>query len=162
MAPNAQIHVWRAFLDRLPFKSNLVRRGVNLSQISCPMCNKFDEIVNHLFITYEVSQKIWDRCDIWVGNSSARHHFVVNHFQSFHVMNFNKKSSVVWKGVWIAIVWEIWKQRDEVVFNNALVDGVEIFSLAQLKGWQWAKLKNFGISFSLLDWLMFPEQCLKK
>jgi len=42
-------------------------------------------------------------------------------------------------GVWVAIVWEIWAQRNKVVFNGGVVDLVEVFSLAQLKGWLWAK-----------------------
>jgi len=67
------------------------------------------------------------------------------------MMCLNKRSIVVWKGLWVAIVWEIWKQRNKIAFSDAIVDEVEEFSLAQLKGWQWAKLKSYGISFSLSD-----------
>jgi len=151
VAPTAQLCVWRAFLNRLPTRTNLVRRGVHLTNILCPMCNKYDETVNHLFITCEIAQKRWDRCNRWIGNISVRHYFIVNHFMSFHMMCLNKRSIVVWKGLWVAIVWEIWKQRNKIAFSDAIVDEVEEFSLAQLKGWQWAKLKSYGISFSLSD-----------
>jgi len=30
-------------------------------------------------------------------------------------------------------VWEIWKHRNRIVFNNGVMDDLEIFILAQLK-----------------------------
>ena len=44
------------------------------------------------------------------------------------VRHYNKR------GLWVVIVWEIWKQRNKIAFNDAIVDEVEVFFLAQLKG----------------------------
>jgi len=68
---------------------------------------------------------------------------------------------MVWLGVWIAIVWEIWIQRNKVVFNNDVVNAVEIFTLAQLKGWLWAKFKKGEVNFSLAEWMISPLKCLQ-
>jgi len=51
-------------------------------------------------------------------------------------------------------------QRNKIVFNNDIVDAKDIFSLAQLKGWLWTKYKNFGINFSLAEWLMCQTEPL--
>jgi len=37
--------------------------------------------------------------------------------------------------MWVAIASEVWSLRNKVVFKGGVVDAVEIFSLAQLKGW---------------------------
>ena len=37
--------------------------------------------------------------------------------------------------MWVAIVFEIWRHRNKIVFNKGVVDDVEIFTLAQLKAW---------------------------
>jgi len=33
----------------------------------------------------------------------------------------------------VTVVWKIWKLRNKVVFNNGVVDDLEIFSLAQIE-----------------------------
>jgi len=53
--------------------------------------------------------------------------------------------------MWLAIVCEIWNHRNKVVFKNGRVDDVEIFSLAQLKGWLWVKNHRNRITVSILD-----------
>jgi len=44
-----------------------------------------------------------------------------------------------------------------VVFKNGKVDDVEIFSLAQLKGWSWEKncKQRITISFSIDTFVLF-------
>jgi len=41
----------------------------------------------------------------------------------------------------VAIVWEIWKQGNKVVFNHGVVDANEILIMAQLKAWSWLSLE---------------------
>jgi len=45
------------------------------------------------------------------------------------------------------IVWEIWKYRNKITFNNGIVYDVEIFTLAQLKTWSWVKFRRHGLVF---------------
>jgi len=37
--------------------------------------------------------------------------------------------------MWVAIVMEIWNHISKIVFREGVVDVVEVFYLAQLKGW---------------------------
>jgi len=60
----------------------------------------------------------------------------------------------------VAVVWKIWKLRNKVVFNNGVVDDLEIFSLAQLNCWTWVKYCRKRVIFSLSDWNFCPLQCL--
>ena len=64
---------------------------------------------------------------------TVRHELITSYFQRFHLMGHNNRVNLVWKGLWVAIVSEIWSHRNKVVFNGAVVDAEEIFSLAQLK-----------------------------
>jgi len=47
-----------------------------------------------------------------------------------------------------------------VVFNNGVGDDLEIFKLAQLKAWSWAKFKWHRINYSVSDWYICPVLCL--
>ena len=46
---------------------------------------------------------------------------------------------------------ELWNHRNKVIFNIGLVDVIEIFTLAQLKGWCWLKNKFKRVAFSYSD-----------
>lgn len=45
----------------------------------------------------------------------------------------------------MAIIIEIWAYRNKVIFTNGVVDSVEIFFLAQIKGLYWLKEFNLRI-----------------
>jgi len=35
--------------------------------------------------------------------------------------------------MWMAILWDIWGQRNKLIFKSELRDALKVFSLAQLK-----------------------------
>ena len=113
----AQVCAWRVLLGKLPTRVNLVRRQVMMLSTVCPLCNNKDETVQHVFFECIVAQKVWDNCDRWIGIHSVRHNKAGSHLMNFYLIWFNKKVNTVWKGMWLAIVWEIWRHRNNVVFN---------------------------------------------
>jgi len=143
-------------LEKLPTRLNLEKRGITVLSNMCPLCNKVEEIAQHVFINCEIAKKVWDNCDRWIGISFARHHTIVNHFQQFYLSDFNRKINEIWKGVCVAILWEIWKHRNKVVFNNGVVDDIEIFTLAHVKAWSWVKFKWHKVNYSASEWFLCP------
>ena len=123
--------VWRAMIDMLPTRVNMIRRGVNIQNNICLLYSKVVETIQHLLIGCEVGQKVWDNCDNWLDISSVRHNDVLNHFRNFYVIGLGRKGNQVWKGVWVAITYEIWKHRNWIVFPDRRVDTVELFIVAQ-------------------------------
>jgi len=43
--------------------------------------------------------------------SSVRHNDVVHHFRNFYAIGLGMKGNLMWKGMWAAIVYEIWKHK---------------------------------------------------
>jgi len=82
------------------------------------------------------------------------------HFVSFHLMQSSKVQNEVWKGVWVAIVWCLWEQRNQVVFNQGVADAEEVFHNAQLKSWLWLKNKAQHFNCSFAEWMMNPLVCI--
>jgi len=58
IAPSTLICAWRVSVDRLPTSSNLVLRGMQLSNLSCPLCQQYTETDHHLFVMCKVAQCI--------------------------------------------------------------------------------------------------------
>jgi len=71
------------------------------------MCSKGEETVTHLFTTYKVTLRVWDECDKWIGISIVRHNRLDVNLQSFHLVWLNSKQNLAWKGLWIAVVFEL-------------------------------------------------------
>ena len=91
----------------------------------------------------------------------VRHQATLVNFQSFCLLGQKQSINRVWKGLWLAIVSEVWSYNNKVVFKGGVVDADEIFSLVQLKDWLWAKYKMKRTTFSYSDWIFSPVQCLQ-
>jgi len=63
--------------------------------------------------------------------------------------------------MWVAIVWKNWMHRNRIVFNSGIVNGMEIFTLAQLKAWSWNKFRWKRANYYVSNWLLCPIICLQ-
>lgn len=100
-------------------------------------------------------------CDKWLGINTVHHSKARNHFLSFCLVNLNSRQNSVWLGMWLAIIDEIWKQRNGIIFKHGTVDPIEIFGLAQVTTWVWMKHKIPSVEFSYSEWCLSPCICLK-
>ena len=67
----------------------------------------------------------------------------------------------VWGVVWIAVVNEVWKHRNKVIFNRGVVDVLEAFAFVQLDAWSWVTSKSQFANFSFFDWCIDPLDCIR-
>ena len=124
---------WRVMLDKLPSRVNLEIRGITVPRVLCLLCEKEVETTHHLLINCEVVQRLWIKCDIWVGIISVRPNDIEKHFLSFYINGMSNKATYVWRGMWLAVVKEIWTLRNRIVFEDGQVDEEEVFVMAQLR-----------------------------
>jgi len=70
--PSVLIMIWREAHNRLPTRSNLCKRDINvLGNFLCLLCGYVEESVDHLFVTCYVSIRIWKFCYNWLGIQSV-------------------------------------------------------------------------------------------
>ena len=55
--PKGAHMIWRAMLDRMATRDNLLHRGINLVNTNCPICHQQGESFNHI---------------IWKSNTSCK------------------------------------------------------------------------------------------
>jgi len=146
--PTTQFFAWRVISNRVATYDNLQRRGVLLSNNNCVRCEINVESVSHLFFGCKVAAYVWKECDLWVGLSSVHHNIAASNFIQFELQGTNKNYNILWRCMWVAIIWCIWNQRNNIIFRNARVVADEVFTLAQLKSWSWIVYKNLKALFS--------------
>jgi len=93
----------------------------------------------------------WNQCYAWLGLTSVDHHDPVSHFLHFNLLNVPVQVNVVWGSVWIAVVGEIWKHKNNHIFKGGVIDHSEMFTLAQLKIWTWVTSKSAPARFSYFE-----------
>ena len=82
-------------------------------------------------------------------------------YQDFFLSIIKEKQNVVWKRLWIAIVWNIRKHKNSIIFRQGKIDTQEIWSMTQQNVWLWMKHKLTIVKFSYLDWCQCRTLCLK-
>jgi hypothetical protein len=58
MANKVKVFVWQFAHNSLPVKRNIAKRGVKLDTL-CPMCQRFDEDIGHLFFKCKQMRLCW-------------------------------------------------------------------------------------------------------
>lgn len=117
--------MWIAQLDRLPTRVRLASWGMHVPTTCC-LCSRFDETREHLFLHCEYSRDIWRSAQI-------RLHLTPTVFASWSSLtvwtmtNAERSPKLLRKLVTQAILYNIWKQRNNLIHNLHSIPAATIF-----------------------------------
>ncbi|KAJ0586631.1 putative reverse transcriptase zinc-binding domain-containing protein [Helianthus annuus] len=149
---------WRVSIDRLPTLAALAHRNVISGQITCKLCDLHEEDVEHLFVSCEMAQQVWNFVSQWCKISSI-YAFRVKDLLGWHkhVRGTEKWRKLVYAIVQVSI-WVIWRCRNDLVFNGKQVNldhmtseikhlsFVWVGNRSSLKEISWEEWCNFNVS----------------
>ncbi|XP_039026469.1 uncharacterized protein LOC120160094 [Hibiscus syriacus] len=138
--PRVEAFVWQAAHQRVAVKEELLTRGVTgIDDLLCPMCGKCEESISHLFLHCEVVWFLWSRF-LRDWNVS----FVVPRKMIDFLILWDDlvPRSTIWKFIPRAVLWSVWKCRNDIIFQKKKVDSTMLFFLARFKTAIW-----FGVRF---------------
>ena len=158
--PSAHVTTWRVIENKVASKVNLVRRGIQIECNLCSLCRLSEESTNHLFFDCRVAWKIWNLCYDWLGMNSVDLIVPGSHFEHFKILVAPHSVNLTMGNIWIALVSEIWRHKNNCLFKGGVVDHAEVFSLAQVKVWSWINSKIPSVSFSFFEWCLEPLVCM--
>jgi len=98
-------------------KANLLRREITVESSTC-MCGEDVEITSHLFSTCRVEWLVWSEYYVWVGRTTVVHQDPKLLFSHFRLNEESEDVNRIWYCVWVAVIGELWKQRNKKVFKN--------------------------------------------
>ena len=133
-----RIALWRAKLDRLPTKENLLSKGVQIGSALCVLCKDHQENGDHLFVTCTKSTEVRKTVNKWwnvLTECCLNTNEVLGNFSS---MKQAGKTEIIQEAIIHAYVWVIWKGRNDEIFKgvpfNTLRAANEIQSLSFFMG----------------------------
>jgi len=87
--PSSHFTAWRVLCNAIITKDNLLRRGIPMVCVRCPLCGLEEETIRHLFYECRVSWRIWGMCLELLGSSLALHCDAQMHFKMFKPIGLN-------------------------------------------------------------------------
>jgi len=115
----------------------------------------------HLFFECKLAWLVWSQCFALLGVTYMFHNDPLSKFLQFRMCNASNLGNDVWATIWVGVVSEIWKHKNNVIFKRGVVDESELFALVQLKVWSWISSKTRFASFSYSDWCLVPLVCMR-
>ncbi|XP_058725465.1 uncharacterized protein LOC131596740 [Vicia villosa] len=162
----SRIHLfgWRLIWNRLPTKAELAKRGilVEAQLLKCPLCNRVDEDLDHLFLHCHYTRTWWTELYSWLGIDEVP--LVGTILERLSSLDSICKSSFHMEIGWffgLTFCWVVWKCRNAIIFEEiclASFDGVGLFKLIS---WEWFLIFfKEKASCSWPDWCVDPRPFL--
>ncbi|KAE8673291.1 RNA helicase family protein isoform 2 [Hibiscus syriacus] len=133
--PRVEAFLWQVSHKKLPVRVELKKRGVPLGDdILCPLCNLCEESVQHLFISCQVLWELWNKIIGFWGISCVLPSDPPSLLSSW---TYLKLYSAMWKFIPAAILWSLWKFRNDIIFNGGKLDSFALFFTVRLRLAKW-------------------------
>ncbi|XP_058725825.1 uncharacterized protein LOC131597130 [Vicia villosa] len=159
MPSKVKIFAWRLFKDRLATRVELVKRGIieNNNASFCVFGCQCQKNIHHLFLSCGIVVGVWGKVYQWLGIAQQVHTICCEEF--LHMVGLLKRSCVKSRVgvIWVTVCWCIWKQRNDLIFNNGLVDLEVIVHKVKMFTWWWLAIGNKqNIYCNFYEWSHCP------
>ncbi|CAN1778793.1 Putative ribonuclease H protein At1g65750 [Linum perenne] len=112
-----QCFCWMVFFKRIATIDNLQRRGMQLAN-RCVLCGGDLETVDHLLLHCDFSTKIWAKVSSTLSIFGPRQQEICDVFVSWKGLNCSSQFEEAMQVIPHAIVWFIWKERNDRIFRE--------------------------------------------
>lgn len=125
-----EVFIWLALHDKINTKKRLARLKIlSMDEINCSFCNSWPEDTSHLFLQCPYSLEIWGWWwEIWgvrwVWPSSLE-----RAYEQWSCSSSSKFFGKVWNAIFLVIVWSLWKERNNRIFNGKVMASNDLQNL---------------------------------
>ncbi|GJV59603.1 RNA-directed DNA polymerase, eukaryota [Tanacetum coccineum] len=137
------VFAWKLHLDRLPTRSNLLKRGIQVQSSLCPICNVLQEDTSHLFFSCDVALAISRLICQWWNVSWSPVDFYSGWLEWFNSIRLGSKLKGILEGSDRKIAWVKWsKVLASKKFGGLGVSSFFALNRALLFKWVWRYLSH--------------------
>ncbi|XP_058761309.1 uncharacterized protein LOC131634688 [Vicia villosa] len=157
LPPKIKVFTWRLFIDRLPTRDNLLKRGV--TSVVCPncvMCGSSLESSSHIFFFCQEVKAVWNYVFTWLGIAEE---ISVEDFLRFEVIQekaLGSKRRIAINFVWIATLWCIWLMRNDMIFKGKVFSFEVVCTNIVFLSWSWLGCGYTKFKPNYYEWFKLP------
>ena len=133
----------------LATKDNLRKRNVlDVSLVSCAAsCGELED-KDHLFFKCDHYGRLWLLISQWLGIDRVFHGELNTHSNQFCALGgFSKYPRTTFTVIWISVLFVIWKDRNNRIFNNQFVQIAELLEKVKHQTYWWLKANFITFDF---------------
>ncbi|XP_015960972.1 uncharacterized protein LOC107484934 [Arachis duranensis] len=143
--PRVELFSWFVLIERVNTKERLCRLGViNPLDNLCALCGKSIESAFHLFLGCEVTWQVWGAWLYALGREWSVPGTLKQHFESWTTVAPRKDERKRWLIGFFAVIWTIWLERNNRVFQNKGLAVQEITNRSFVFSNEWIGGASFG------------------
>ena len=151
-----KIMVWRAILNRLPTKAELCKRGVNLQNLVCGLCDTDTETSTHIFTGCFYATEIWSRVEYWCRLNPMIVFDVSDLMKIPGCQPTSNQAKYILCGIIFTSLWTIWTERNDRIFQGKRRRATEVFESIKMTSYFWFKNRSNVKSLEWNDWCKYP------
>ncbi|GKA96279.1 RNA-directed DNA polymerase, eukaryota, reverse transcriptase zinc-binding domain protein [Tanacetum coccineum] len=150
------IFSWRLSLNRLPTRSILDYRGVDLDSVLCPSCHDAIETKEHICISCEVAKEVWSLIFKWWDIQLNTPIDLLKTISLADEDVISRPFSRFFDVVVQTILWHLWRFRNEMVFTARRPSKNLLLSEIKLASFSWISSRHKRISLNRVEWFINP------
>ncbi|XP_071699711.1 uncharacterized protein [Rutidosis leptorrhynchoides] len=144
------IFAWRVIQLKIPVRSELDKKGLDLHTVLCPLCDHHIETIEHALINCPNVSSIWTQLLDWWNQNNATISDINGAFISDQGFSHNSVRSSLWQATkWIAC-YIICKHRNLKVFSNKMWNPAMLLSEIQSQSFSW--ISNRSRKKNPIEW----------
>ncbi|XP_071740498.1 uncharacterized protein [Rutidosis leptorrhynchoides] len=136
------IFIWRVFQLKIPVRSELDKKGIDLHTILCPLCDHQIETIDHALINCPNVSSIWAQLLDWWNQNNTTISDINGAIISDQGFSHNSVGSFLWQATKLIACYIIWKHRNLKVFSNKIWNPVMIISEIQSQSFSWISTRS--------------------
>lgn len=144
--------IQRMLHNRLPTKIKFHKKQIQLLDNDVARCNRTNEDIFHVLFSCKVAQAIWWRWYRLLGIQWVSPFMAIDHFQQNSHDLQGTKPNMWWAVGWSSIVWNLWQQRNKMIFEEQGMDEEKLWHKILFEIWSWLKACHSDFDVSFQQW----------
>ncbi|XP_021984710.1 uncharacterized protein LOC110880495 [Helianthus annuus] len=149
------IVAWRAINEKLPTRTALALRRVNVPDLSCLFCGEYAESCEHIFVTCHFAQMVWQNIAIWCKMPPILAFDFKDLLELHGFSSGLRKRKKATHALVLIVGWCIWKTRNETMYNNGILNVLKVLEEVKSLGFLWVKNRSKEAFLTWEDWSRF-------
>ncbi|GJR93802.1 RNA-directed DNA polymerase, eukaryota, reverse transcriptase zinc-binding domain protein [Tanacetum coccineum] len=146
---------WKIKTDALPTRFNISRRGIDIQDMSCPICDNAIESTDHLFFRCGLVRDIANKVLSWWNLDHANLNSYAEWKSWLVSIRMDSKLKKMFEGVWYSIWWYVWIYRNKLLFDERKPSKSMLIDNVIASSFYWCKYRSKA-SFGWNEWLKNP------